>query len=61
MWLGTAELVRADDAEAAREVVGRDLLGAVTEPRGQLGRAVLDARRYAAIEVHRWASGGRPS
>ncbi|MFD9888050.1 YciI family protein [Amycolatopsis sp. NPDC059027] len=40
-WLGTAALVRAPDAGAAR--------------------ALLTAGRYAAIEVHTWRSGGRPS
>jgi uncharacterized protein YciI len=40
-WLGTAALLRAPDADAAR--------------------AVLTADRYAAVEVHDWAFGGRPS
>lgn len=40
-WLGTAALVRAPDARAARDV--------------------LTADRYAAVEVHDWAFGGRPS
>ncbi len=39
-WLGTAALVRAPDADAAR--------------------AVLDAVRYDAVEVHSWQFGGRP-
>ena len=38
-WLGTAALLRAPDAGAAR--------------------AVLTADRYAAVEVHDWAFGGR--
>jgi uncharacterized protein YciI len=38
-WLGTAVLLRAVDADAAR--------------------AVLTADRYAAVEVHDWAFGGR--
>ncbi|MEQ0563595.1 YciI family protein [Amycolatopsis sp. NEAU-NG30] len=40
-WLGTAVLLRAPDAAAAR--------------------AVLTADRYAAVEVHSWRFGGRPS
>jgi uncharacterized protein len=40
-WLGTAALLRAPDADAAR--------------------AVLTADRYAAVEVHDWSFGGRPS
>ncbi|HEY3501156.1 MAG TPA: YciI family protein [Actinocatenispora sp.] len=40
-WLGTAVLLRAPDADAAR--------------------AVLDAERYADVEVHTWQFGGRPS
>ena len=40
-WLGTAALVRAPDARAARDV--------------------LTADRYAAVEVHDWTFGGRPS
>ncbi|MFJ5844522.1 YciI family protein [Streptomyces sp. NPDC092903] len=41
VWLGTAALVRAPDADAAR--------------------AILTQGRYAAIEVHSWYFGGRPS
>ena len=40
-WLGTAVLLRAPDAAAAR--------------------AVLTVDRYAAVEVHSWRFGGRPS
>ncbi|WP_433342487.1 YciI family protein [Micromonospora sp. CA-111912] len=40
-WLGTAALLRAEDADEAR--------------------AVLTSDRYADIEVHNWAFGGRPS
>jgi uncharacterized protein len=40
-WLGTAVLLRAPDADAAR--------------------AVLTAGRYAAVEVHAWQFGGRPT
>jgi uncharacterized protein YciI len=40
-WLGTAALLRAPDAGAAR--------------------AVLTVDRYAAVEVHDWSFGGRPS
>jgi uncharacterized protein len=40
-WLGTAALVTAPSADAAREVLTVD--------------------RYAAVEVHRWRPGGRPS
>jgi hypothetical protein len=40
-WLGTAALVRAPDAAAAR--------------------VVLRADGYAAVEVHNWQFGGRPS
>jgi len=38
-WLGTAALIRAQDADAARKI--------------------LTADKYAAIEVHEWAFGGR--
>ena len=40
-WLGTAVLLRAPVAEAARAVLSPDL--------------------YAAVEVHNWQFGGRPS
>jgi uncharacterized protein YciI len=40
-WLGTAVLVRAPDADRARDI--------------------LTSHRYAAIEVHHWQFGGRPS
>ncbi|GAA0390765.1 YciI family protein [Microbispora corallina] len=40
-WLGTAALLRARDADAARAILTQD--------------------RYADIEVHNWAFGGRPA
>ena len=40
-WLGTAALLQAPDAGAAR--------------------GLLPVERYAAIEVHHWDFGGRPS